>query len=291
MESPLDYLPEFLLGATFLTGVIWFIDVLRWRPARLAAAAELEARTAESEQDGEAYLAARETLLRDPPIVEWGGSFFPVLAVVLVLRSFLYEPFVIPSESMLPTLEKGDYILVNKFAFGLRFPVFGTKLVDVGSPQRGDVMVFFPPGRRSAFIKRVVGLPGDVVRYEGKRLFVNDEAAPIEVTGPTLRRAGPHGEDVRQLTERLGDVDHAVHQFIGVDSRSAGTWTVPAGHYFMMGDNRDNSSDSRLCFGNCALGGARFVPEENIVGKAFYVWMQKEPGLALPSFENNRRIR
>ena len=273
MQSLLDYLPEFLLGATFVTGLIWVYDLAVWRPQRLAAVAALESRTPDAERDGDAFGHAREELLREPPLMEWGGSFFPVLAIVLVLRSFVVEPFVIPSGSMIPTLEVGDYILVNKYDYGLRLPVFGTKVLDVDLPERGDVMVFFPPHQDRYFIKRVVGLPGDVVRYGNKRLVINGEVVSAEAIGPVERG----GTTMLAVEEVLGDHRHDIHVFPGRIGPTR-EWTVPEGHYFMMGDNRDRSDDSR---------GWGTVPEENIVGRAIAVWMHKEPGFSLPTFTHN----
>lgn len=276
MGDLLDYLPEFLLGATFLTGLIWAWDLAVWRPRRLQAVEALEARTPASDRDGDAFAVAREEILREPPIMEWGGSFFPVLAIVLVLRSFVIEPFVIPSGSMIPTLEVGDYILVNKYDYGLRLPVFGSKILDVGAPERGDVMVFFPPHQDRYFIKRVVGLPGDVIRYGNKRLMINGEPVPAEVAGPVT----PADPFMLAVEESLGDALHTIHVDTGRRDR-AREWRVPEGHYFMMGDNRDRSDDSR------SWG---FVPEENIVGRAVAVWMHKEPGLSWPGFSRNGMI-
>ena len=271
MGSALDYLPEFLLIATLVTGVIWGIDRIRWRPRRLAALAELDGRTPEDQRDSDAYRISREAVLREPPVMEWGGSFFPVLALVLVLRSFLYEPFVIPSGSMIPTLEVGDYILVNKYHYGLRLPVFGTRVVDVAEPERGDVMVFFPPHQDSYFIKRVVGLPGDRIRYGNKRLVINGEPA----TARMVAAVPPADPEMLVIEEKLGNAVHRIHAYPSRRNRTR-EWVVPEDHYFMMGDNRDRSADSR------SWG---FVPEENIVGKAVAVWMHKDPGLALPGFD------
>ncbi|MEE4300939.1 MAG: signal peptidase I [Pseudomonadales bacterium] len=276
MGNLLDYLPEFLLGATLVTGLIWVYDLAVWRPRRLAAVEALDSRTPASERDGDAYALARDEILREPPLMEWGGSFFPVLAIVLVLRSFVIEPFVIPSGSMIPTLEVGDYILVNKYDYGLRLPVFGTKVIEVGAPARGDVMVFFPPHQDRYFIKRVVGLPGDVIRYGNKRLMINGEAVPAEVIGP----ATPADPFMLAVEEQLGDALHTIHVDTGRRERVR-EWRVPEGHYFMMGDNRDRSDDSR------SWG---FVPEQNIVGRAVAVWMHKEPGLAWPAFSRNGMI-
>lgn len=285
MNSLLDYLPEFLLIATVVTGIIWALDRWRWRPRRRAAAAALEARTAEAERDSQAYQQAREALLREPAVMEWGGSFFPVLALVLILRSFVAEPFVIPSGSMIPTLEVGDYILVNKYSYGLRLPVFGTKVVEVGEPRRGDVMVFFPPHQPNYFIKRVIGIPGDHVEYRNKRLILNGEPVPLELVGafPAERPR------VVVADETLGEAAHRIH----IDPQRAMevcqrrrpdgcSWQVGEGEYFMMGDNRDHSDDSR------SWG---MVPEENIVGRAVAIWAHKQPGLNWPTFSRNGRIR
>ena len=276
MENALDYLPEFLLVSTLLTGVIWGMDVLVWRRRRRAAAAALEARTPITERDSDAFLISREELLREPVIMEWGGGFFPVLAVVLVLRSFVFEPFVIPSTSMVPTLEVGDYILVNKYTYGLRLPVFGTKVLDLGAPERGQVMVFFPPHVDRYYIKRVVGLPGELIQYRNKRLFINGDPVPLAVTG----RVPQNDPVLLTLSEQLGEAEHAAHVYTGRRPLD-GEWRVPEGHYFMMGDNRDNSADSRVW---------GFVPEANIVGRAVAVWMHKEPGFSLPSFARNGAI-
>lgn len=211
--------------------------------------------------------------------VEYGASFFPVILVVFFLRSFLVEPFKIPSGSMIPTLLVGDFILVNKYAYGIRLPVINKKVMEVGEPQRGDVMVFRYPADPSVdYIKRVVGLPGDRVEYLDKRLFINGQEAPRTATGDYL-----HADRLyytpRHL-EKLGDVEHSIliepqapafvpqrldfPRMENCTYTSSGvSCTVPSGHYFVMGDNRDASSDSRVW---------GFVPEGNIVGKAFFIW-------------------
>ena len=216
---------------------------------------------------------------KDPWWVEYGASFFPVILLVFVLRSFIVEPFKIPSGSMIPTLEVGDFILVNKFAYGIRLPVINKKIIAIGDPQRGDVMVFrYPEDPSLDYIKRVIGVPGDKVAYQGKRLTVNGQ--PVE----TKRIADYlHPERLyysQQFVEKADGVEHRILNdedapgFISdvtqFEYRSnclynnAGViCTVPAGHYFMMGDNRDNSRDSRFW---------GFVPEQNIVGKAFFIW-------------------
>jgi signal peptidase I len=200
---------------------------------------------------------------REPTAVEYARSFFPVLLLVLVVRSFLYEPFRIPSGSMMPTLLDGDFIFVNKYEYGLRLPVLNTKVLEVGEPSRGDVIVFRLPADPSVnYIKRLVGLPGDRVRYRDKRLWINDEPVAATLTG---QYAGgcPIQPTAMLLEERLGGVSHAILNCADSEGRE-GDFVVPAGHYFMMGDNRDNSQDSRY------IG---FVPEGNVVGRAVRIWM------------------
>ena len=214
-----------------------------------------------------------------PPVyVEYTAPFFPVLFLVLVLRSFLVEPFQIPSASMVPTLQIGDFILVNKYAYGLRLPVTQTKILDVDDPQRGDVMVFFPPGDERYFIKRVVGLPGDHVQLLDNQLFINGE--PMEQTTTAEHYSAGYGYEI--VEESLGGTSHLVRKH-RIPSRlgKAVSSVVPEGHYFMMGDNRDNSSDSRV-WGP--------VPEENIVGKAFAIWMHWDKFFSLPSFARAGKI-
>ncbi len=216
---------------------------------------------------------------KEPVWVEYGASFFPVILIVFLLRSFIVEPFKIPSGSMIPTLLVGDFIAVNKFSYGIRLPVLNKKIIDLGSPQRGDVVVFrYPPDPSLDYIKRVVGLPGDRVAYLNKRLTINGQPVAVE-------KAVDYFDPERMLytpryTEKLADVEHMllieedaplhvpyVMQFPQRDNCLYNTegvvCEVPSGHYFMMGDNRDNSQDSRVW---------GFVPEENLVGKAFFVW-------------------
>jgi signal peptidase I len=198
-------------------------------------------------------------------VVEYAKSFFPVILAVLLLRSFLVEPFRIPSGSMMPTLLVGDFILVNKYAYGIRLPVLNTKVLDLGSPERGDVVVFrFPKDPQVDYIKRVVGVPGDHVAYQDKTLYVNGEKIPQIPAGSyvgTGSGLSMSGADRRR--EALGAVEHDIL----VASRAPGVSAdvvVPEGHYFVMGDNRDNSNDSRYW---------GFVPDENLVGRAFMIWM------------------
>ncbi len=210
----------------------------------------------------------------DNKYLEFCGSFFPVLLLVLVLRSFLYEPFQIPSGSMIPTLKVGDFILVDKFSYGLRLPVTGTKVIDIGEPERGDVMVFFPPNDERYFIKRVIGLPGDKIEMLDGVLFVNGEEVK-QKPHPTLV---PEDHSYAVYLEQLGDVEHTMQRNVHPSRHSAHyTTVVKPGHYFMMGDNRDNSSDSRE-WGQ--------VPEANIVGKAVAVWMHWQKFFSLPSFSS-----
>lgn len=224
----------------------------------------------------------------EPPAVEYARSFFPVILLVLVVRSFLFEPFRIPSASMVPTLLVGDFIFVNKFSYGIRLPVLRSEVLDFGEPERGEVVVFrLPADNRTNYIKRVVGLPGDTVSYSRSgELRINGEAVVLE---PLERYTGPGSEDASGpkilLKETLGDREHDIlHRADPTYRRGKGTWVVPAGHYFMMGDNRDNSQDSRF---QKAVG---FVPEENLVGRAEIVWLSvKLPsGFGLPGIRFGR---
>lgn len=271
-----------LTVAVLVAGVIWGVDLLFLRPRRQARATAALARL-QAETEGElpvaTVTAVTEEHMREPLLVEYAHSFFPVLLVVWLLRSFLFEPFTIPSGSMLPTLQVGDYILVNKFAYGLRLPVLGTQLVPVGTPQRGDIMVFRYPEKPSQnFIKRVVGVPGDHVRVVDGRVYVNGEALPRT---PALFPGAEAWE--LYYRERTGRVEHLIRHEEGRESSSPqGEWVVPPGGYFMLGDNRDNSRDSRYW---------GFVPDRYIVGRAAFIWMHKAPGLHLPSFSRNGKVQ
>ncbi len=228
------------------------------------------------------FLYARRRRGSDAPTpwwVEYGASFFPVILVVFALRSFVIEPFKIPSGSMIPTLLVGDFIVVNKWTYGIRLPVINKKIIDVNEPKRGEVMVFrYPADPSMDYIKRVVGLPGDRVEYLDKRLRINGEAVPIEADGDYLHPDRLYYSP--RFTEKLGEVEHSLliereapafipqvtsYPFRDQCSYTSGgvSCTVPPGHYFVLGDNRDASSDSRVW---------GFVPEENIVGRAFFIW-------------------
>jgi signal peptidase I len=214
------------------------------------------------------YLKTKSELFdeeKEPVVVEYARSFFPIVLIVFLLRSFLAEPFRIPSESMMPTLVIGDFLLVNKFTYGIRLPVINKKIIELNSPQRGDIVVFrFPKDPAVDYIKRVIGLPGDKVSYYNKQLFIND--APISQVPLGIYQGFGQGQDMTgclQQMENLGSIEHNI--LIRSDAPTVeGSYVIPAGNYFVMGDNRDNSNDSRY-WGT--------VPEENLVGKAFFIWM------------------
>lgn len=214
---------------------------------------------------------------REPLIVEYARSFFPVLLLVLALRSFLAEPYQIPSESMVPTLEVGDFILVNKYAYGIRLPVLGTKLFDVGSPKRGEIMVFVPPHDSRYFIKRVIGLPGDRIRYQDKTLYINGQRAEYQFVREFYDRIGRTAVPVREYLEIIDDARHRTYRY-PVDEQTR-EWVVPEQSYFVMGDNRDRSDDSRRW---------KYVSQGKIVGKAVAIWVHKAPGLHWPTFARNQ---
>jgi signal peptidase I len=278
-----------LLLATVVTGIYWLAERFVFLPRRQAAVEQLEAQAAQRraelakmgiEQVDTDIRESRDKLLMQPWWLDWTAGLFPVIVVVFVLRSFLFEPFKIPSGSMIPTLHIGDLILVNKFHYGIRLPVANTKLTEGTPVQRGDVMVFrYPPKPSVDYIKRVVGLPGDEVAYLNKSLTINGQAVPTEVLPDFFDESTMRYH--KQRRETLGAKPHQTLQdddrpaFVPGADQFPGrencrytvegvTCKVPAGHYFMMGDNRDNSLDSRF-FG--------FVPDANIVGKAFFVWM------------------
>ena len=286
-----------LFVLTLVTFAYWLAERFVFAPRRAGAAATLDredaARRSRLARQGITKVdnpveGARDTLLAQPWWLDWTAGLFPVILVVFLLRSFLFEPFKIPSGSMIPTLLVGDLILVNKFHYGIRLPVINKKIVSIADPQRGDVMVFrYPMDPSVDYIKRVVGVPGDEVAYIDKKLTINGKPVPA--------RPEPdfYDEDslryLQQFRETIGGVDHdllndkarppGVTPFDGFPLKDNCRYSaegvvckVPAGQYFMMGDNRDNSQDSRYW---------GFVPDENIVGKAFFIWM---------NFSNLKRI-
>jgi len=267
--------PLILVILVFGSGLIWLVDALLFAPRRAAAIAQLQEQHPGWESEGStaavSYQQSVQSTAGEPVVVEYAKSFFPVLFVVFVLRSFLVEPFQIPSSSMVPTLQVGDYILVNKFTYGIRLPVVRTKVLDINTPERGDVMVFFPPHLNDTYyIKRVIGLPGDTVAYRDKQLTVNGERLAIDKLGVL-----PEGD--RRFSvglESLGESNHLTQVDLMRPARDFSVQVKP-GHYFMMGDNRDNSSDSRV-WGQ--------VPEKDIVGQAFAIWMHWDSLFSIPSF-------
>ena len=288
-----------LFLATVVTGLYWLAERFYFLPRRHKAALALEQSAAERRKalqekginrvDGDGDISkAQATLLMQPWWLDWTAGLFPVILVVFVLRSFLFEPFKIPSGSMIPTLLIGDLILVNKFTYGIRLPVVNTKITEGNAPQRGDVMVFrYPPQPSVDYIKRVVGVPGDEVAYLHKRLTINGKEVPTTAQPDFFDESTMRY--FKQFEEVLGEKPHRVLNNPDAPAFVQGAANfpyrdncrysvegvvckVPQGHYFMMGDNRDNSLDSRYW---------GFVPDQNIVGKAFFVWM---------NFGNLRRI-
>jgi signal peptidase I len=251
--------PTLLVAATFFTGLAWAFDALVLAPRRGRNVRQLE-QQGMSPQSPEVAAA-----LKEPAWIEYSKSFFPVILAVLLLRSFLVEPFRIPSGSMMPTLLVGDFILVNKFAYGIRLPVLNTKIIDVGEPQRGDVVVFrYPKDPSVDYIKRVVGLPGDRIGYYNKTVYVNGKPVAQVPAGVYVGTgSGVSMSGAGERLEQLGDVQHQILVMPRTPSME-GEFVVPENQYFVMGDNRDNSNDSRY-WGT--------VPEQNLVGKAFRIWM------------------
>ncbi|CAN5440603.1 signal peptidase I [soil metagenome] len=298
LQSILGNFALILFVLTIVTGAIWFLDVFYLAKQRRikadAALVEFDARNAKLKSDGikleeNGRAALEESMLRQPTWIEYSGSFFPVIALVFFLRSFLFEPFKIPSSSMVPTLLIGDLILVNKFTYGVRLPIINKKIIEVNEPKRGDVMVFkYPKDVSLDYIKRIVGVPGDKIVYKNKRLAVNGKELSYKEMPDFLNQDGQLSYS-KQFSEDLTGVEH---KLLNNDDRPSFVinprdypyrdhctynaegfaCTVPAGHYFMMGDNRDNSEDSRYW---------GFVPDKNIVGKAFFVWMNYD------NFPNN----
>jgi signal peptidase I len=268
-------LPLILALLVFASGFVWLMDAIFFAPGRRKTIAGLQEKYPNWQEEGsaeaESYAVKVAADAREPLATEYARSFFPVLLVVFVLRSFVVEPFQIPSGSMIPTLEIGDYILVNKYTYGLRLPVVRNKVVSLNEPERGDVMVFFPPHKNETyFIKRVIGLPGDKIEYRNKVLYVNGE----KMTLTDEQHPAGQASRYRDATETLSGVSHQ-RRIDVLDPPDDFRTTVKPGHYFMMGDNRDDSFDSR---------GWGQVPERDIVGKAFAIWMHWESFWSLPSF-------
>ncbi len=294
-----------LFIATVVTGTYWLLERFVFLPQRYRAAAAIEtqavARQAELASQGiskaethhQEMMASKDTVLQQPWWLDWTAGLFPVICIVFLLRSFLFEPFKIPTGSMIPTLHVGDLILVNKFTYGVRLPVINKKIIAVNNPERGDVMVFrYPPNPNVDYIKRVIGLPGDEVSYLNKELKINGKLLSKDVLPDFLE------EDTMQYAKQFEEMielqkgGSKKHKLLNDERRPAMipgvedfpfrknclysvegvVCKVPEGHYYMMGDNRDNSLDSRYW---------GFVPEQNIVGRAFFVWM---------NFGNLRRI-
>lgn len=289
LQSLLGNFALILFLLTIVTGIVWSLDRFYLAPQRRRslqiALSELDARNARLAESGvkvdnagHAELTARFD--RQPAWVAYTGSFFPVIAAVFLFRSFIYEPFKIPSSSMVPTLQIGDLILVNKFTFGIRLPIINKKVIQINNPKRGDVMVFkFPKDMSLDYIKRVVGEPGDKIVYKNKRLTVNGKALSYEkmpdyLDEERLSYYSHYRENLTGVNHGILNDDHIPSYVPSPDAfpqhelctynLEGFACTVPPGHYFMMGDNRDNSLDSRYW---------GFVPDKNIVGKAFFVWM------------------
>jgi signal peptidase I len=235
-----------LVALAVLTGVIWGIDTWLFAAKRKSRGLEV----------------------KEPVLVEYSRSFFPVIFIVLLIRSFVAEPFRIPSDSMMPTLMDGDFILVSKFSYGIRLPVINRKIIPLSEPKRGDVVVFrYPRDPSIDYIKRVIGLPGDEITVSGRRLWVNGQEIDVQSMGPY--GAQSRSRDYRQyalVTEKLPDVEHQI--LLGEPpifyGGPEGVWRVGENEYFVMGDNRSNSEDSRIW---------GIVPEANLVGRAFFVWL------------------
>lgn len=282
------YFSIFLVFLTVASGLIWLVDSLVWAPKRKQKVLALCAAN-----DVELTAELTDSVAPLPSIVDNAQQLFPWIALITIFRSFIYEPFQIPSGSMMPTLLVGDFILVDKYSYGIKDPVTRSKLVEVGSPERGDIAVFkYPEDNHLDYIKRIVGLPGDTITYRNKQLLItpactaNADTCPAKFTVPLEYQA--HGEFEQQIaqnmavaqtryTETIGDITHDVlitkqlaelkSRYFKQDRKPMGTWVVPQDHYFAVGDNRDNSIDSRYW---------GFVSDHELVGKAAFIWVSFE---------------
>lgn len=277
-------LPLILTIAVGITGAIWLFDFLflaKGRREKVAAVdAQFGSAATGTDSQQRIYAEAKSVAEREPVLVEYAKSFFPVLFIVFVLRSFLFEPFQIPSGSMIPTLQVGDFIAVNKFTYGIREPISNKVLIPVNKPKRGDVVVFFPPHAPTTYyIKRLIGEPGDRVSYIDHVLTINGKVVE-EREIEQLPAGAPY---LRHVKETIDGHEFSTYKHIFPGSLSMrGEWVVPDGHYLFMGDNRDNSSDGREW---------GMVSEEKIVGKAVVVWMHWHEFFSVPSFSSVRRIQ
>ncbi|MFT4198275.1 MAG: signal peptidase I [Pseudoxanthomonas sp.] len=261
-----------LVVLTLFSGLVWLADKLFLAKARARRAGLLD---------------------EEPVLIDYSKAFFPVLAVVLILRSFVAEPFKIPSASMMPNLLIGDFILVNKFSYGLRLPITNAKFLPIGEPRRGDVVVFKPPmDPKQDWVKRVIGLPGDHIGFHGNELTVNGKKLAYQDLGVfTGRGLPPTADGVHLLREDLPGRPHTVYEALD-RIQGEGEWVVPQGYYFVMGDNRDNSEDGRLWpeIGpdGKPIPNHNFLPEANLRGKAFVIWFNCEGWFCKDGFDPGR---
>ncbi len=287
-----SYYGIILVVLMFVSGIVWLVDALTAGKKRKQAVQDLYDKMLKPPQE------AIDAVAKEPIHVDYAKSFFPILFIIVVLRSFLYEPFQIPSASMKPTLKEGDFILVNKFNYGLRLPINSKKVVDIGLPKRGDVAVFRAPDTGEDYIKRVIGIPGDRVIYTTQKELYIKPACPKDIAasecpkeihvkkelvpGPGYVDTNPDtgiGVVNREYVETIDGAKHGilnnpnVPHFTKYGERKNSVFIVPEGRYFVLGDNRDNSKDSRF------WDSTHFVPEENLVGQAVSIWMHFEFGI------------